>query len=151
MEAATGGALRGQAVAQGGPAQAGPHRPTVLICDDESRLGALTAGLLSEYGFRSVTVGTAEDALRELQGGDVGVDVLLLDVHLSQGSSARDVLEKMRAGGVGARVILTSGLAEEDVEPELTSHPAVVAYVAKPYAVEQLVQSIRKALGSSPA
>lgn len=136
-----------EAVSQGGPAESGSRRPTVLICDDESRLGALTAGLLSEYGFRSVTVGTAEDALKELQEGDVVVDVLLLDVNLSQGSSARDVLRQMGSVGSQARVILTSGLAEEDVDPELISHPSVVAYVAKPYAVEHLVQSIRKALG----
>src|SRR5262245_39050260 len=47
------------------PTQAGEQReeraagrPTVLICDDEARLGALTAGLLSEYGFQPITVGT---------------------------------------------------------------------------------------------
>lgn len=138
-----------QVASRGGPAQSESRRPTVLICDDESRLGALTAGLLSEYGFQSVTVGTAEDAVRELKNGDVRIDVLLLDVNLSQGSSARDVLQQMSFVGSEVRVILTSGLAEEDVDPELISHPSVVSYVAKPYAVEQLVQSIRKALGTS--
>jgi len=123
----------------------------VLICDDESRLGALTAGLLSEYGFRSVTVGTGEDAIRELSSEDLWVDVLLLDVNLSQGSSAADVLSRMRTDRLAARVVLTSGLAEEDVDPELLAHPLVVGYVAKPYAVEQLVLSIRKALSVTPS
>lgn len=130
----------------GGPIQPGSRRPTVLICDDESRLGALTAGLLSEYGFQSVTVGTGEDALQKLSSEDLWVDVLLLDVNLSLGSSASDVLQSMRANRSSARVVLTSGLAEEDVDAELLTHPLVVGYVAKPYAVEQLVQSIRKAL-----
>lgn len=135
----------------GGPVQSGSRRPTVLICDDESRLGALTAGLLSEYGFQSVTVGTGEDALRQLASRDVWVDVLLLDVNLSQGSSAADVLRKMSEDSSSARVILTSGLAEEDVDPDLLAHPLVVGYVAKPYAVEQLVHSIRRALLPSPS
>lgn len=149
------GPARGHAGASGqnrgdpsrsGPFELGSRRPTVLICDDESRLSALTAGLLSEYGFESVTVGTGDDAIRHLQEGDVLVDVVLLDVNLAQGASAQDVLLGMDATGSEARVILTSGLAEEDLDPELISHPCVVGYVAKPYAVEQLVQSIRQAL-----
>ena len=135
------------------PIQVGEHqatahgRPTVLICDDEARLGALTAGLLTDYGFSPITVGTGEAALDAIDEGDPSVDVLLLDVNLSAGQSARDVLTAMKARGATARVILTSGLAEEDVDPDLVKHPSVVGYVAKPYGVDQLVQSINRALG----
>jgi CheY-like chemotaxis protein len=122
-------------------------RPTVLICDDEARLGALTAGLLTEYGFSPITVGTGDAALDALDGSERGVDVVLLDVNLSAGQSAREVLTAMTDRGAKARVILTSGLAEEDVDPDLVKHPFVVGYVAKPYGVDQLVQSINRALG----
>jgi CheY-like chemotaxis protein len=132
-------------VADGKQTDAG--RPTVLICDDEARLGALTAGLLSEYGFNPLTVGTGEDALLALADQTARVDLVLLDVNLSAGSSARDVLFAMRERGQNARVILTSGLAEEDVDADLVTHPSVVGYIAKPYGVEQLIQTINKALG----
>ena len=133
---------------QVGEQQATGHgRPTVLICDDEARLGALTAGLLTDYGFSPITVGTGEAALDALDEGDPSVDVVLLDVNLSAGQSARDVLTAMKARGATARVILTSGLAEEDVDQDLVKHPFVVGYVAKPYGVDQLVQSINRALG----
>ena len=122
-------------------------RATVLICDDEARLGALTAGLLIEYGFSPITVGTGDAALDALDGGEASVDVVLLDVNLSAGQSAREVLAAMADRGAKARVILTSGLAEEDVDPDLVKHPSVVGYVAKPYGVDQLVQSINRALG----
>jgi CheY-like chemotaxis protein len=125
----------------------GPGRPTVLICDDEARLGALTAGLLTEYGFSPITVGTGEAALDALGKGEPDVDVVLLDVNLSAGQSARDVLAAMKDRGARARVILTSGLAEEDVDQDLVQHPSVVGYVPKPYGVDQLVQSINRALG----
>lgn len=131
--------------------QSDAGRPTVLICDDEARLGALTAGLLSEYGFNPVTVGTGEDALIALADQSTGVDLVLLDVNLSAGSSARDVLCAMRERGQNARVILTSGLAEEDVDADLVTDPAVVGYIAKPYGVDQLILSINKALGRSRA
>jgi CheY-like chemotaxis protein len=132
---------------EGDRKQPEPGRPTVLICDDEARLGALTAGLLSEYGFNPITVGTGEEALTALTGQGPSVDVVLLDVNLSAGSSARDVLLAMRQRGADARVILTSGLAEEDVDADLVTHPSVVGYIAKPYGVDQLIQTIQKALG----
>jgi CheY-like chemotaxis protein len=125
----------------------GSDRPTVLICDDEARLGALTAGLLTEYGFSPITVGTGEAALDALLGHEPAVEVVLLDVNLSAGQSAREVLSAMTAKGAEARVILTSGLAEEDVDADLVAHPSVVGYIAKPYGVDQLVQSINRALG----
>jgi CheY-like chemotaxis protein len=135
------------------PIKAGDREPgsaaraTVLICDDEARLGALTAGLLTEYGFTPITVGTGEAALDALGEGNPSVDIVLLDVNLSAGQSAREVLTAMRARGAQARVILTSGLAEEDVDADLVGHPSVVGYIAKPYGVDQLVQSINRALG----
>ncbi|HEX7671275.1 MAG TPA: response regulator, partial [Polyangiaceae bacterium] len=130
-----------------GEGEKGGSRPvTVLICDDEARLGALTAGLLSEFGFAPVTVGNGDEAMLELGRTDIGVDVVLLDVNLTEGPSAGEVLAAMQARRSTARVILTSGLAEEDVSRELLGHPLVVGYVAKPYGVEQLVQSVRTAV-----
>lgn len=126
--------------------QGDSRRVTVLICDDEARLGALTAGLLSEYGFASVTVGNGDEALAALAQAEFGVDVVLLDVNLSEGPSAADVLASMQSHGSRARVILSSGLAEEDVNAELMKHPLVVGYVAKPYGVDQLIQSVRTAV-----
>jgi CheY-like chemotaxis protein len=126
--------------------QGDSRRVTVLICDDEARLGALTAGLLSEYGFAPVTVGNGDEALVVLAQAEFGVDVVLLDVHLSEGPSAGDVLAAMQRNGSRARVILTSGLAEEDLSVELLKHPSVVGYVAKPYGVDQLIESVRTAV-----
>jgi CheY-like chemotaxis protein len=129
--------------------QGDSRRVTVLICDDEARLGALTAGLLSEFGFAPVTVGNGDEALAALAQAEFGVDVVLLDVNLSEGPSAGDVLAAMQKDGSKARVILTSGLAEEDVNADLLRHPLVVGYVAKPYGVDQLVQSVRAAVAGA--
>jgi PAS domain S-box-containing protein len=130
------------------PAKQDTHRIGVLICDDEARLGALTAGLLAEYGFDPFTVGTGEDAITALSKPDPVIDVVLLDVNLSHGKPARDVLSTIEEAGNRVRVVLTSGLAEEDVDPKLMTHPSVSGYVAKPYGVDQLVQTIKKALGA---
>jgi CheY-like chemotaxis protein len=147
-EAATGEDERHMASRQATLAEPGTDRISVLICDDEARLGTLTAGLLSEYGFNPVTVGTGEDAIAALSRGDPLIDVVLLDVNLSHGKPARDVLVSVEGASHRVRVVLTSGLAEEDVDPKLLGHPSVSGYVAKPYGVDQLVQSIKKALAT---
>jgi CheY-like chemotaxis protein len=124
--------------------------PAVLICDDEARLGALTAGLLADYGFVPVTVGTGEAALDAIAARSPRFDVMLLDVNLSQGSSAHQVLRTLSGLAGAPRVVLTSGLAEEDVDGDLMQHPLVSGYVPKPYAVDDLVQSLERALRAPP-
>src|SRR5690606_8860830 len=99
----------------------------VLICDDEVRLGKLTAGLLTQSGYMAKTVSDGQQALRTLET-DSGCGALLLDVNLP-GLSARELLARMRASGLHQPVILTSGYPEEDVAPELMRDPMVKAYL----------------------
>lgn len=118
----------------------------VLICDDEARLASLTAGLLEEYGYEPITTGLGDEALGIVSRCEPPVDVLLLDVNLSSGISARELLVAVEARQDGPKVILTSGLAEEDVPEDLRHHRSVAGYLAKPYSVEQLIECIRSAL-----
>lgn len=117
----------------------------VLICDDESRLAALTAGLLEDYGYRLHTARSGEEATTFLR--EQSVRVLLLDVNLAEGLTAMDVLEALEHAGSDTGVILTSGLAAEDVPSALMSHPRVSTYLPKPYSLEALVDAVRRAAG----
>jgi CheY-like chemotaxis protein len=119
--------------------------PIVLVCDDETRLATLTAGLLDQYGYGSLTVSSAMAALEALGRATPPCDVILLDLTLPDGN-AGEVVQKMRAAGYDQPVILTSGYAEEDIAPELLSDPLIAGYLAKPYSVERLVEAIGRAL-----
>jgi signal transduction histidine kinase/ActR/RegA family two-component response regulator len=127
-----------------------PARPAqvkrVLICDDESRLASLTAGLLKEFGYDSLAVGAGEEALELLRSRPKEVGVLLLDVNLAAGVSAHDILRTMKEEGLSSPVILTSGFASEDLPESLRSHDCVASYLPKPYTVTELVSAIRRAL-----
>jgi DNA-binding NtrC family response regulator len=131
-----------------------PARPTavkqVLICDDESRLASLTAGLLKEFGYESLAVGAGEEALELLRSRPTDVGVLLLDVNLAAGVSAQDILQAMKAEGLSSPVILTSGFAPEDLPDSLRSHDCVASYLPKPYTVTELVSAIKRALQGRP-
>jgi CheY-like chemotaxis protein len=104
----------------------------------------LTAGLLDQYGYNAVTVATGAEALEQLDTGSS--DVLLLDMNLPDGS-ADQVIAQMKQRGLKTPVILTSGYAEEDVDPKLLADQLVSSYLAKPYSVDRLVQAIRDATG----
>jgi PAS domain S-box-containing protein len=126
----------------------------VLICDDEARLVALTAGLLREFGFDVLTVRSGRDAVRTVM--DHPVDVIVLDVNLP-GEDARKVVLALQATR-NIAVVLSSGYTEEDVDPLLLQEPSVKAFLSKPYTVDVLVQTIdrvraeRKAtLGDGPS
>jgi CheY-like chemotaxis protein len=112
------------------------------VVDDETRLARLTAALLEDQGFSVATAPTAAQAT--VTCDEQEVDVVLLDVHL-QDATAGELLARLRERSFRGRVILTSGYAEEDVEPALLRHPLVRGYLGKPYAVEQLVTALRGA------
>jgi CheY-like chemotaxis protein len=119
----------------------------VLVCDDETRLGDLTAGLLEECGFAAGFVPSAVDAMAYLDAHE-DTQVLLLDVNLSGGKSAHDLLTFLASRDHDLRVVLTSGSAKQEVRSELTHHPLVVGYLEKPYAEEELTAAITSALGA---
>ncbi len=117
----------------------------VLVCDDETRLGDLTAGLLEECGFAAGFVPSAVEAMAYLEAHD-DTRVLLLDVNLAGGKSALDLLSFLATRAERLRVVLTSGSARQEVKSELAHHPLVVGYLEKPYAEEELTAAITNAL-----
>jgi PAS domain S-box-containing protein len=110
----------------------------ILICDDEARLVALTAGLLREFGFDVLTVRSGAEAIRTVAMNPI--DVVILDVNLP-GEDAHDIVAQLRSRS-DVSVILSSGYTEEDIEPQLLHDSAVKAFLAKPYGVETLVDTI---------
>ena len=78
----------------------------VLVVDnDPSMLGSL-AGLLGGWGFEVATAPDGEQAVRQVRSGSFAL--LLLDYHLDRGETGLDLLERLRAGGCRAPVILIS-------------------------------------------
>lgn len=119
----------------------------ILICDDETRLADLTAGLLEDFGYHATSVSDGNAALAALERSDA--HVLLLDVNLASGLSTADLLTRLRVRSAPPRVILTSGLAPDEVPSAIRQHPLVTGYLAKPYTVEELTLRIEQALAGA--
>lgn len=129
--------------------RATPSSSVVLVCDDEARLATLTAELLEGFGFQTIAVGSGNAAVEKIAAAAPAVSVLLLDVNLSLGGSAVEILEQLASTGSHMPVVLTSGQPKEDAPLEVTSHPNVIGYLEKPYTADALLQAIRGALGST--
>ena len=117
----------------------------VLICDDETRLVVLTAGLLREFGYEVLTVQNGQSAVDKLKNEPV--DVVILDVNLP-GEDTLAVARKLLENRALA-IVLSSGFTEEDVEAELLSLPGVRAFLAKPYSIESLSETIHRVVAES--
>ncbi|MBK7582211.1 MAG: response regulator [Myxococcales bacterium] len=119
----------------------------VLVCDDEDRLADLTAALLRHFGFFAEAVADGARAVAAMRA-EPGFDVLILDLNL-RGTSSAEVIRALRDDGGLARVVITSGYAEEDVPVALMQEPNVVGYLPKPYPAERLVATVREAFEDS--
>jgi CheY-like chemotaxis protein len=129
--------------------RATPSAPVVLVCDDEARLATLTAELLQGFGFQTIAVGSGSAAVAKIEAAAPAVSVLLLDVNLSLGGSAAEILDQLASTGSHIPVVLTSGQPKEDAPVEVTSHVNVIGYLEKPYTADALLQAIRGALGAT--
>jgi DNA-binding response OmpR family regulator len=116
---------------------------SVLICDDEARLAKLTAQLLESHGFDTFAATDVAEARKRLAA--VAVSAIVLDVNLP-GESSYELLEYLQEMGHSARVLLTSGLAEDDVPELLLRHPAVAGYIGKPYSVDSVAERLHELL-----
>jgi CheY-like chemotaxis protein len=122
------------------PVDRGSASIRVLICDDETRLVALTAGLLREFGYEVLAVANGESAVERVKHEPV--DIVILDVNLP-GEDTLAVARKLIENNAPA-IVLSSGFTEEDVEADLLALPGVRAFLAKPYSIEALSATIRR-------
>jgi DNA-binding response OmpR family regulator len=112
-------------------------RPVVAVVDDQPRVvEAFAYWLDDDYEVRRATGG--EEALSVVDGD---VDVVLLDRHMPE-LSGDEVLERLRADGLDARVAMVTA-----VDPELgIADLPFDAYVTKPVDREDLHEVVERLL-----
>jgi CheY-like chemotaxis protein len=92
--------------------EARPSAGVALLVDDEDLVRASTADMLAELGYAVVEAGSADDALRLVDGGQ-HLDVLVTD-HLMPGMTGTELAREVRLKRRGVRVLVVSGYADVD-------------------------------------
>jgi two-component system, cell cycle sensor histidine kinase and response regulator CckA len=120
--------------------------PCILVVEDEQLVRDLAERVLSMHGFRVLSAPEGRSALELFQTHGAAIDLVLLDLTMP-GLSGAEVFEKMVAQRPDARVLITSGYAEEEGQT-LLKHPAVVGFLGKPYRIDRLLERVQSALPS---
>jgi DNA-binding response OmpR family regulator len=130
---------------------------TVLLVEDDRSTRALVYAILRAGGHTVLAAGSAEEALRELEGFNKPVDVLLTDIGLP-GMDGLTLAERVRKDRPGTRVLLISGYTEATAGRE-GGIPAWAQFIAKPFGPPEILRKIEEVcegpdgagLGAGPA
>jgi two-component system response regulator MprA len=114
--------------------------PHVIVLEDDAELRSLLTRALREEGFVVTAATSASDLVPTLDRRE-DADALVVDIGLPD-ADGRDVVQALRASGVGAPVIF---LTARDSLPDRLSGFAVGGddYLTKPFAIAELVARLR--------
>ena len=113
-------------------------RPKVLVVDDEERFRTTLGKLLSVKGLDTKTLGSAKEALEELQTNSY--DVILLDVKMPE-MNGIDALAHIKKIDPSVEVIILTGHASVDAAVEIMRLGGY-EYLLKPCPLEELTDKI---------
>ncbi|HJQ97535.1 MAG TPA: response regulator [Candidatus Polarisedimenticolaceae bacterium] len=115
----------------------------VLVVDDDRVTRHLLESILKQEGYQVVTAGNGEEALARADG----TDLILLDVWMP-GMSGLDVLARLRADGIQARVIV---MTSDDTPQTLLQalRGQALHFLSKPIDKDALLEMVEKTLSGS--
>ena len=135
------------AEAEESTAPGGDSSATILVCEDDEDVRALSAESLRGLGYSVVEAADGEAALRMLQG-DMPVDLLFTDVVLP-GMTGAVLAKEARAIRPELKVLFTTGYARNAIVHQGRLDPGV-ELISKPFSYSDLAIRIRDLLDAPP-
>lgn len=121
-----------------------PNR-TVLLVDDEANIRKVVTWRLEREGFRVVATPSGDTGLSLAKSERP--DVILLDIMMPL-LNGREVLKRLREDPDTSTIpVILLTVVERDSDLESLLGSGQVFHVAKPYKAEELLRTIRLALG----
>lgn len=115
---------------------------TILIVDDEEMIRDVSAAMLEELGFATLTAANGQEALRIFRDQGDGIAGVLLDMSMP-GMDGIAVFRELRRIRPDVRVILASGYSEREVL-ESCGGAGLDVFVQKPFNLESLSAAVRR-------
>ena len=121
------------------------ERPLIAIVDDDMSIRNATQDLLRAAGFTAATFSNATSLLDSPIRSDI--DCLVADMRMP-GMSGLELHEHLAGSGAGIPTIIITAHPGE-LTPERIQKSGVTCFLIKPFAPDELLECVRKALGRS--
>ncbi len=121
------------------------NRPRVLVIDNEPGVQKLVKVNLTASGYEVLVTGDGETGLKLARSERPGL--ILLDLRMP-GMSGWDVLKALKADSQLHNIPIIVMTASVRTNQEGSAlHEGATAYMTKPFAVEELLNQVKKATG----
>jgi signal transduction histidine kinase len=127
---------------------AGGARKAILLVEDEVPLRVAAQKVLERLGYRVLSAGDGEKALRLFHAHEASIGLVITDLMMP-GLGGRGLFEALRAEGKPVPVVFMSGYASADLLPSGGLDPTV-PFLEKPWKVEELVRVVNELVGPAP-
>src|SRR5690349_2038016 len=122
-------------------------RPRILVVDDTADIAVLVTRVLEEAEFDVVTASGGSAALAALQ--EQRPDALVLDVHMPE-LTGWEVLTRIRSDpALKDLPVVMCTVRASDEDRRQAADLGADLYVTKPFALSDLVESVRRAVRTS--
>ncbi|MBF0281303.1 MAG: response regulator [Zetaproteobacteria bacterium] len=116
----------------------------ILIVDDDELVNRILQARLEDIGFTSIQAFSGMEALEIYANEHRNIDAVILDMTMPMMSGA-ECFEKILAMNPQAKVIISSGYAQADIQSEFPKTPPS-AFLEKPYESHQLIRVLKQIL-----
>jgi signal transduction histidine kinase len=132
------------AVSEVAPAT-GRGSETVLVAEDDQRLGTLIGKTLRDAGYTVLQAAHAEEALDIAREHRAPIHLLLADVVMP-GMSGWTLSQRIRSLRDETRVLFMSGYADDAVQRYGLETAGTANFIRKPFSMDSLMAKMREAL-----
>lgn len=118
---------------------------TVLVVDDEPSVRGLARRMLETMGFAVLTAADGRQAVETVRSAGHRLRLVLLDLTMPNLDGV-EALRELRRMGSDVKVVLSSGYGEQTALSRFADL-GLAGFVQKPYRYDDLLASVRQALG----
>ncbi|MET0531026.1 MAG: response regulator, partial [Microvirga sp.] len=117
---------------------------TILLVEDEDPVRAVNSRALMARGYTVLPAASGPEALRLMEEHDYAVDLVVSDVVMPE-MDGPTLLRELRTHRPDLKVIFVSGYAEDVFRKNLHEGESF-DYLAKPFSLKQLVETVKTTL-----
>jgi two-component system, cell cycle sensor histidine kinase and response regulator CckA len=117
---------------------------TILVVDDEEQVRSLESGVLQSSGYKVLSVGNGQEALRILRESSEAIHLLVTDINMPL-MNGRELARLAASLHPSMRVLFTSGHPDE-AQISSAGMADKTNFLQKPFTTDSLLRRIRQSL-----